>query len=584
MTDKANISKRIQSLLWLLCPLVFVFWGFFYRYHLISAEQSNLFLFTGSFWRELAVTPGGLATYCGSFLTQFYGIYWIGALAQTLMFAGVFLLAKQILRGFGISSGFALWGWLPALGLLTLQCDYRFTAGDALQVVFFFGWMYVYSCLDNQKIRLLLFTLFLPLICWTTGMGIAIVLYITFILHELLFSENKIRFYALLWVGLLVGVAKLWQAMTIIPDEHLFRLLSLVPDNYNIYIVLGLIPFLLLLQKMIGKKADTLLQSRFVTVLFMIVILGIGGYWFHRDYDRFMERKLKIDQAAFNGEWDNLLQESDQLKDFDFHTLYYTNLALAMKGELPEKMFDYPQVGTIGFFIGRNLEYFNMLYGSEFHYRLGSINEAIHWMFEASVGVERVNNRILMRLADLNLQNGYCGVAEKYLNILDKTLMYKEWVKERKQQLAHCVPCEGVTDTTKRDFFIGGRKTISDLARIYDIDTTNKAAFDYMACALLLEKDLTRFFRLLLLSPYTNARRLPKVYEEALLVIGEISDNPADKNRYPISVKTRKRYEAYMNLYREAKKDPEHAEILMKEYKNTWWYYAHFTYNMMGEQ
>lgn len=584
MTDKTNVAKKCRYLLWLLCPLVFVFWMFFYRSHLISMEQSGLFLFTGGFWRETAVMPGGLAVYCGDFLTQFYAIYWLGALVQTLLFTGVFLLVRQILKRFGISGGFALLGWLPALGLLALQCDSYFTVGDSLRILFFLGWMLGYGYLAGQKLRLLLFTLCLPLVCWTVGMGMAVALYITLMLYEILSQSNKIRFCVLLWGGLLVGAAKIWQGMAIIPDKHLFGLLSFVPDNNCIYLLLGFVALLLILQKMAGKKADAFLTAPLIAVFLLLVVLGTGGYWFHRDYNRFMEHKMKMDQAAFNGDWDAVLQVSGQLKDFDFHTLYYTNLALAMKGELPEKMFDYPQLGMVGLFIPRDLEYFNMLYGSEFYYRLGIINEAIHWMFEASVGSERINNRILMRLADLNLQNGYCRVAEKYLNILDKTWMYKGWAEERKEQLARCVPCEGLTDTAQVDYFIGGRKTTSDLARYYDIDTTNIPMFDYMACALLLEKDLNRFVRLWSLSPYAHARRLPKVYEEALAVVSDISDNPADKNRYPVSAETRKRYNDYMALYHQVEKDPEHAPVLMKKYKNTWWYYAHFTFNMMSAQ
>lgn len=70
---------------------------------------------------------------------------------------------------------------------------------------------------------------------------------------------------------------------------------------------------------------------------------------------------------------------------FEREELYFVSLALAMRGELGEKLFEYPVWGSGCLYLPRDLDYKNSILGAELYYRLKVPNEAIHWTFQASV-------------------------------------------------------------------------------------------------------------------------------------------------------------------------------------------------------
>ncbi|MDR3252193.1 MAG: DUF6057 family protein, partial [Tannerella sp.] len=57
----------------------FVFFGCFYKYHLIYQEQFQMFMFTFEYLSDTLSSPGGLAEYISRLLTQFYLTPWLGA-------------------------------------------------------------------------------------------------------------------------------------------------------------------------------------------------------------------------------------------------------------------------------------------------------------------------------------------------------------------------------------------------------------------------------------------------------------------------------------------------------------------------
>src|SRR5574344_130114 len=58
---------------------VFLFFAFVYRYHLFYQEQYQLFIYTHDYFTQTTQHIGGLASYLGSFLTQFYYYPKLGA-------------------------------------------------------------------------------------------------------------------------------------------------------------------------------------------------------------------------------------------------------------------------------------------------------------------------------------------------------------------------------------------------------------------------------------------------------------------------------------------------------------------------
>jgi hypothetical protein len=269
--------------------------------------------------------------------------------------------------------------------------------------------------------------------------------------------------------------------------------------------------------------------------------------------------------AAFQNEWDQILKISKRVKNPDQYTAYYTNLALAMKGELPDKMFRYSQTDESGLFLIREWDDFNLRYGSDFYYHTGIFNEAIRWIFDAYIFRRKgMDYHTLTRLALWNKEGGYEPVAEKYFNILEGTLMYGSWAKRQRNTP---VPQQEKSAITQEEFYIGGREIIADMAWHSDNNPENRMMLDYLLCYLLLKNDLEKFLNLFNICYQSSSNELPQAYQEALLFIAGMGK--IDIRNYPISPTIMQRYQTFYSM---ATKGNEAG--LKKKYSDTWWYYS----------
>ena len=77
-------SFGIYSLYVLGAIACFVFFQFFYPYHLFYQEQNQLFLASWDYLKSYLDKPGWLACLAGDFLTQFYYFRYAGPIILTL--------------------------------------------------------------------------------------------------------------------------------------------------------------------------------------------------------------------------------------------------------------------------------------------------------------------------------------------------------------------------------------------------------------------------------------------------------------------------------------------------------------------
>jgi hypothetical protein len=113
--------KRLLSgmLLYASLAVVFVFFNFFYRNHLLYLEQIQLFRFNTSYVAEFFTIPGGFINLLEAFIVQFFHIGWLGALILTLLSFLAFKLTSGVLRKSGING--ILFSLLPVLILTALH-------------------------------------------------------------------------------------------------------------------------------------------------------------------------------------------------------------------------------------------------------------------------------------------------------------------------------------------------------------------------------------------------------------------------------------------------------------------------------
>lgn len=92
---------------------VFVFFQFFYPYHLVRREQMNLFVFDADYIVQTYRGMGFLARFAADFLEQFFHLSVVGPLLMALLLTGIGVLAYRICRHF-----MGMWPSLAVAALL----------------------------------------------------------------------------------------------------------------------------------------------------------------------------------------------------------------------------------------------------------------------------------------------------------------------------------------------------------------------------------------------------------------------------------------------------------------------------------
>lgn len=102
----------------------FVFFQFFYPYHLFYQEQNQLFLFSWDYITTYLDKPGWLACLTGDFLTQFYYYRYAGPTILTLSI----LMAGYNVRC-GVEDADIKGTWIPytiAIAVMTMLVCFKF--------------------------------------------------------------------------------------------------------------------------------------------------------------------------------------------------------------------------------------------------------------------------------------------------------------------------------------------------------------------------------------------------------------------------------------------------------------------------
>jgi len=130
--------------------LSFLFFQFFYPYHLFFKEQIQLFLYTPDYFRSYSNHPAWLTSYAGDFLTQFFYLRGGGAAVLSLLFLFEWILASFVIKRITLSKNAPLWALLPVTIDWILSCDLlhpvSFTVGFIALLVLFL----IYSTILNR--------------------------------------------------------------------------------------------------------------------------------------------------------------------------------------------------------------------------------------------------------------------------------------------------------------------------------------------------------------------------------------------------------------------------------------------------
>ena len=267
----------------------------------------------------------------------------------------------------------------------------------------------------------------------------------------------------------------------------------------------------------VGKAHYTLLGVEVValTVLMLAVV--------PTNYDAKTYELIEYDYLVRTQQWDAVIKKAEQQTPDLPMSVCATNLALAMKGELTTRAFDFYQRGSQGLLPPFERNYTTTLVTGEAYFQLGLVNTAQRFAFEAMEAIPNYNKsvRCVRRLAETNLINGNYEVARKYLKMLEKTMFYGKWARRteallgQEQQINnHPLYGQMRKKRIKEDFLFSDRELDKICGQLLMADKDNTLALQYLLMFPVLDRDLNRFMNYMMFVSQTHPGYSPRICQE----------------------------------------------------------------------
>ena len=282
------------------------------------------------------------------------------------------------------------------------------------------------------------------------------------------------------------------------------------------------------------------------------------------------ERMIGLDVELSRENWDKVLELSKKDLYMEEASFCY-NLAQAMKGNLGNALFNHSQNHelTLLFPVSSERAIFTNTLAGEAWFQLGDMSMAEQSAITSLQASPRHSGaRFVRRLARINLITGEDGAAQKYLNVLSRTLFYGRWARSMMPGNQDASTREALAEAREKlsgdDFVHGAENPRPVLLGLLEADPANDLARNYLLCYDLLCYDLDYF-----IEDYTPGMIPGRLYQEAVLIWlsrqGRLT--PEEVTRYGVDLSEVERMGRFG-------RNPG-------GYKNTYWYYY---WKAMNEQ
>lgn len=539
---------HVLILLWAIAS--FVFFQFFYPYHLFYQEQNQLFLFSWDYITTYLDKPGWLACLAGDFLTQFYYYRYAGPTILTL---------SILMTGYNVRCGVEdtdIKGtWIPytiAIAVMTmLACfsfhyDYRLSsiiavAGGA-NVFRFSTKILVSTRMFVKKLESLaeqhtsLDGTRLPQ--WITAFSI----FTSMLVCHWFFGCGMWVYAALVLLGCIKYINK--------------------PGNYTRLAAIAIPLFIIMLDK----------RLYFIDFQTLYTHPGLGKF-VKPQMD--LEKTLAADCEYYFGNYNTVVNIVEKDKEPNQYMKFYYNLVSAQGRSLPAVLLKFPN-NYLGTFetLGPDTPPLTIKTINELYWILGDMTFCERAAILANVcSPENRNIRMMKRLAEINLVKGDYDAARKYLRILQKTFVWSRWAnrafdalgkkassydKALLQQYIDKRPYLNTRDTLRLN---DNCHTI--MSELMESNPNNNIAINYMLCSDLLLKDMETFkhdYDAYYLKQQNVAYET--LYQEALAIyLAGTQAPPAEWAKYIKRQDVLQRFKQY----NEQRGNPA--------FKDTYWYY-----------
>lgn len=567
---------------------LFAFLQMCFEYHFYYIEQSQLFLFSEAYIRNKLLLPGGFSMLVAEFLVQFFIRPYVGALVTAALLTGVGVCTAGIVKRIAPVSGLFILYVLPMLALLFMHFDFNYRVQGTVCYLMMMALLCGYMRIRNDLFRLVAGCVLVPVLFWLAG-SIAVLFAGMVCLFEGLRKTPK-WYISLIGVAevLLLGVGTVYFSLmgeyrwVFGPDLYYHYTLHPKEIIYYSWICL---PLVFLVAFFIRNK-NSLSGKKWragISCIAQLAMIAAVLWWGMPKYSDAKTLKLKkLDYFARTEQWDKTIEECKG-KLTNFLYMCHLNMALANKGELSDKMFNFDQRGPQGLLVQWNKSENISCMLSDIYFTMGATASSQEMAFEGYVSaMEDGNPRMLKRLVQTNLIYGTYPVAEKYISILEKTYAYRDWARSQRKYLYNdeVVESDPILGTRRR--MLPDRNSLAmikglagDLALFLEKGPANSAALQYLGAMYLLAKDLEGFKALV--EKYYGTEFLlvlPVHFQEAVIVMSE--KEPDYWKRFNVSETIVARFTDYKKQVLANRNNSAIAGLLNRSYGNTYWFYFMF--------
>ena len=567
---------------------LFAFLQMCFEYHFYYIEQSQLFLFSEAYIRNKLLLPGGFSMLVAEFLVQFFIRPYVGALVTAALLTGVGVCTAGIVKRIAPVSGLFILYVLPILALLFMHFDFNYRVQGTVCYLMMMALLCGYMRIRNDLFRLVAGCVLVPVLFWLAG-SITVLFAGMVCLFEGLRKTPK-WYISLIGVAevLLLGVGTVYFSLmgeyrwVFGPDLYYHYTLHPKEIIYYSWICL---PLVFLIAFFVRNKNSLSGKKLFagISCIAQLAMIAAVLWWGMPKYSDAKTLKLKkLDYFARTEQWDKTIEECKG-KLTNFLYMCHLNMAVANKGELSDKMFNFDQRGPQGLLVQWNKSENISCMLSDIYFTMGATASSQEMAFEGYVSaMEDGNPRMLKRLVQTNLIYGTYPVAEKYISILEKTYAYRDWAQSQRKYLYNdeVVESDPILGTRRR--MLPDRNSLAmikglagDLALFLEKGPANSAALQYLGAMYLLAKDLEGFKALV--EKYYGTEFLPVLpvhFQEAVIVMSE--KEPDYWKRFNVSETIVARFTDYKKQVLANRNNSAIAGLLNRSYGNTYWFYFMF--------
>lgn len=537
--------------------LLYWFWAVPYRAALGYREQLQLFQTTGAYLLSLLPRPGGMATYIGEFLTQFFNNYWIGAAVMSGMltlfllacYKAVRLLAPAMRKYPALALAF-----LPLIALLLFlgNPDVTMNFTVAITAVMWASCLYLRIDAANPTAKpqavmeYIMMAVLTPLLYWLCGPATLIFTLLAIASccknpgHSVTYKA-AFAIISLLWLA-----ANVWIWSLTLPYPLSYQLIGIgymmQPDR--LYAGQLIVEILCVLVPVMAIAMARLPQKIVVPSLVGIELIALLALY-SKSYDSATYRLIDYDYMVRANDWEGILRYSDAHQPNLPLSVSATNLAAAMTGQLDAIAFNYPQHGPEGLippFLKETLSSWNT---GEIFFQLGLVNSAQRFYFEGMEAIPNYNksSRAIRRLAETAIIRGDYTLAEKYLTMLRNSLFYKKWAQRNLDLIRNPKDVENhpLYGTLRKrmideDYMFSEGELDKTLGQLFLKDPTNTPAKQYLILYPLLQRDLNKFAQYMGVVAEADPRYNPLLAQQALAFISMKNGQQIPQGAVPESV------------------------------------------------